>query len=136
MSNIIFQKTADEANYEKACKIVKRLFKLIKMNGGIGVITEKDRRVVSFEFIFDFNNMPISFGNCLTTDELLAKAKLYQDLLTDMLKTEEDMFISCINKARKNPRFKTILQDLAIVAEFVRRHNQNALDAMPSRTIH
>ncbi|WP_119342818.1 hypothetical protein [Facilibium subflavum] len=133
---IVFEKLTDQDNYSKACDITHEVFTLAKAKGGIGVITDKDYQVISFEFILDINNKPINFGSCLTTDELLAKAKLYKQLITESINANKDLLHICMQKVQKNPRFKIILQDLALVAELLRHLVDNEIKAVKNTTIH
>ena len=133
---MLFPKTTDQTNYNNACKIAQRLFQFINMRGGIGVMTDQNTKVISYEFIIHLNEIHINFGSCLTSEELLAKTKLYRALFKDTNTDPNRMLEICMTKARNNPRFKAILQDLIIVSEFIKHQNQGNSSPLLSQAIH
>ncbi len=133
---MIFKHDTDQANYDNACKIAKRLFRLLKLKGGIGVISDQNTNVLSYEFVIHFHDIPINFGSCLTSEELLAKTKLYKELLTDVSIQPDKLFEACAQKVQKNPQFKAILQDLVIVSEFLKHQSLLPTSPLLSQAIH
>ena len=133
---MIFKNNTDQTNYDSACKIAKRLFRLLKLRGGIGIISDQNTNVISYEFVIHFHDIPINFGSCLTSEELLAKTKLYKELLTDVSTHPGKLFEACAQKAQQKPQFKAILQDLVIVSEFVKHQSHLHTSPLLSQAIH
>ena len=73
-------------NFEKAKKLLKRTLKLFQADGGIGIAQDQHQKILSYEFIINLNKVPINFGTCLTTYELLEKSKLYHELVKDSIR--------------------------------------------------
>jgi hypothetical protein len=131
-----FEKNTDQANYNTACRLAQKIFSLIKMKGGIGVMTDQNTNVISYEFVIHLDKVHINFGSCLTSEELLAKTRLYKELLKDSAINPDRMFEACATKARNKPQFRAILQDLIIVNEFVKHQASTHLANTVNQTIH
>ena len=115
MQKLVFKTTEDEKNFETARKLLKRTLKLFKANGGIGVAQDQNNNILSYDFVINMGSDPINFGTCLTTYELVAKTKLYHELVTDSVENKTDLYQNCALKATSNPSFRPLLFDLGVL---------------------
>ena len=136
MQKIVFKTTEDEKNFEAARKLLKRTLKLFKANGGIGVAQDQNNNILSYDFVINMGSDPINFGTCLTTYELVAKTKLYHELVTDSVENKTDLYQNCVLKATSNPSFRPLLFDLQIMAEKIKYIHDSEINAMPSKKLH
>ncbi|WP_151193832.1 hypothetical protein [Cysteiniphilum sp. JM-1] len=136
MQKLVFKTTEDEKNFETARKLLKRTLKLFKANGGIGVAQDQNNNILSYDFVINMGSDPINFGTCLTTYELVAKTKLYHELVTDSVENKTDLYQNCVLKATSNPSFRPLLFDLQIMAEKIKYIHDSEINAMPSKKLH
>jgi len=133
LMKILFKDTAEQEKYEKACKLIKKSFRLVKLVGGIGVVTDSTKNAISYELLISIDNHLINFGICLTASELLAKAKLYYQLVKEVIPYKgNDFFDSCQKKASNDPKYRPILIDLQIMSNNIRYVSENKV----SKTLH
>jgi hypothetical protein len=136
MSDIVFKTTEDQQNFEKAKKLLKRTLKLFHADGGIGIAQDQHQKSLSYEFIINLNNVPVNFGTCLTTYELLEKSKLYHELVKDSITSKIDIYENCASKAQSNPSYRPLMIDLQIASGKVKHIYDLEQNSMPSKLIH
>ena len=88
------------------------------------------------EFIINLNKVPVNFGTCLTTYELLEKSKLYHELVKDSITSKIDIYENCASKAQSNPSYLPLMIDLQIASEKVKHIYDLEQNSMPSKLIH
>ncbi len=136
MSDIVFKTTEDQQNFEKAKRLLKRTLRLFHADGGIGIAQDQHQKILSYEFIINLNKVPVNFGTCLTTYELLEKSKLYHELVKDSITSKIDIYENCASKAQSNPSYRPLMIDLQIASEKVRQIHQIENNLMPSKLVH